>query len=158
MAISSQSPEHSRELADRLGLRLDILYDSGNTVAGKFGLVFALPDELREIYLTFGIDLPAVNEEAGWTLPMPARYVVDGSSTIRYARVDPDYTRRPEPAETVRFLQTLQNDAGELEEQPDSPEQLERPEQPERPDSPEQLESAAQPEQSEQPEPSEPTR
>jgi hypothetical protein len=38
---------------------------------------------------------------------MPARYVVDRTGTIRAADVDPDYTRRTEPAETVAALRAL---------------------------------------------------
>lgn len=76
-------------------------------VAGKFGLVWALPDDLREVYRGFGGDLAERNGEAGWTLPMPARYIVDRTMTIRYARVHPDYTRRPEPEETLEALRQL---------------------------------------------------
>ena len=42
-----------------------------------------------------------------WTLPMPARYIVDRDATIRYARVGADYTRRPEPLETLVALRAL---------------------------------------------------
>ena len=38
---------------------------------------------------------------------MPARYVVDRTGTIRAADVDPDYTHRTEPAETVAALRAL---------------------------------------------------
>jgi hypothetical protein len=38
---------------------------------------------------------------------MPARYVIDQEGIIRAADVNADYTIRPEPAETVRLLETL---------------------------------------------------
>jgi hypothetical protein len=38
---------------------------------------------------------------------MPARYIIDSSSVVRYARVEPDYTHRPEPDETVEALRRL---------------------------------------------------
>jgi len=38
---------------------------------------------------------------------MPARYIVDTDGTVRYARVGADYTRRPEPDETVSALREL---------------------------------------------------
>ncbi len=63
-----------------------------------------LPDDLRQIYLKFGIDLPQANEDDSWMLPMPARFVIDRSGMIRSAEADPDYTRRPEPAHTVEVL------------------------------------------------------
>jgi peroxiredoxin len=76
-------------------------------VAKQLGLVFALPEDLRQIYLGLGIDLPKANGDDFWTLPMPARYVVDRTGTIRAADVDPDYTHRTEPAETVAALRAL---------------------------------------------------
>jgi len=38
---------------------------------------------------------------------MPARYIVDTGGTIRYARVNADYTVRPEPSETLEALRGL---------------------------------------------------
>jgi peroxiredoxin len=38
---------------------------------------------------------------------MPARYVIDRDGVIRDAQVDPDYTRRPEPAATLAVLRAL---------------------------------------------------
>lgn len=35
---------------------------------------------------------------------MPARYIVGTDGSIRYARIHPDYTTRPEPEETLAAL------------------------------------------------------
>jgi len=77
VAISPQLPEHSRELIERRHLTFEILSDRGNEVAAKFGLRFSLPDYLRRIYRTFPLDLETFNGDASWTLPMPARFVID---------------------------------------------------------------------------------
>jgi peroxiredoxin len=69
--------------------------------------VFRLPADLEEIYRRFGIDLTKANGDDSWTLPMPARYVIDRTGIIRSADVDPDYTRRTEPSETVAVLRSL---------------------------------------------------
>ena len=68
---------------------------------------FTLPEDLRGVYRGFGIDLEKANGDASWTLPMPARYVVDQTGTIGSADVDPDYTRRSEPMDTVGTLRAL---------------------------------------------------
>jgi len=62
---------------------------------------------MRAIYERFGIDLPGSNGEASYSLPLPARYVVGPTGTIRYARVNADYTRRPEPDETLEALRGI---------------------------------------------------
>lgn len=91
-------------MRQKLKLNFDILSDHGNQVSSQFGLTFSLPEELKGVYQKFGLDLARFNGDASWTLPMPARFVVDKQSIIRAAAVDPDYTRRPEPEETVRLL------------------------------------------------------
>ena len=85
----------------------EILRDHGNQVAEKYGLVFTLPEDLRAIYLKFGIDLTKGNGDGTWRLPIPARFVIDRAGVIRAADDDPDYTRRPEPAQTLEVLKTL---------------------------------------------------
>jgi len=84
-----------------------LLSDPGNRVARKFSLVFQLPEELRKVYLSFGVDLERFNGDESWTLPMPARFVIDQSGIIRSADVSADYTIRPEPGDTIKVLGCL---------------------------------------------------
>jgi peroxiredoxin len=63
-----------------------------------------MPDYLIELYKSLKNDLPAVNDDPRWTLPMPARYVIATDGTIRYADVNPDYTQRPEPQDLIPVL------------------------------------------------------
>lgn len=107
VAISPQTTEKSRELAEKRRLSFPLLRDEGNVVADRYGLRFRLSAVLEQVYRRFGLDLEASNGEASWTLPMPARYVVDREGVVRYASVHPDYTRRPEPDETLEALRNL---------------------------------------------------
>ena len=94
-------------MTERHKLKFDLLSDPANTYASQLGLTFTVPDALREVYLSIGIDLPKHNGEDSWTLPMPARYVIDSGGVIRAADVDPDYTHRPEPGKTIADLKAL---------------------------------------------------
>jgi peroxiredoxin len=89
-------------------LAFDLLHDRGNDVARRFGLVHTLPPDLRDVYRQFEIDLARLNGDDSWTLPMPARYVIDSASIIRAADVSPDYTLRPEPSQTLAVARQLQ--------------------------------------------------
>lgn len=109
VAISPQLVDYNHEVVERHGLTFDVLSDQGNRIAEEFGLVFRLPDDLRKLYMRFGIDLPKVNGDDSWTLPMPARFVIDQAGIIRAADVSPDYTRRPDPQRTVEILKALQD-------------------------------------------------
>ncbi len=88
-------------------LEFDILSDEGNKVADEFGLKFAFPDYLREVYKGFGADFERFNGDDSWMLPMSARYVVGQDGVIKAADVHPDYTKRPEPSKTVEDLKNL---------------------------------------------------
>lgn len=91
----------------RLKLDYPILFDAGNRVAAEWRLTFDFADDLKEVYQGFGIDVPGHNGEGDWTLPMPARYVIDTGGIIREAAVHPDYTQRPEPAATLEAVRAL---------------------------------------------------
>jgi peroxiredoxin len=84
-----------------------MLRDFGNRAAESYGLVFTMPDDLRAVYTKFGIDLARGNGDGTWRLPVPARFVTDRQGVVRAVDADPDYTRRPEPAQTVEILERL---------------------------------------------------
>jgi len=94
---------------DQHKVDFDLLSDTGNAVAKRFGIAFTLPDALRDIYGKFGVDLLKYNGDSSWSLPMPASYVIDSTGVIRYASVDPDYTVRPEPDELVWAVDELKH-------------------------------------------------
>jgi len=96
-------------LSKKLNLSIPILNDRDHRLAIKFGLVFTLPNDLREVYLSLGIDLERHNGNASWALPMPARYIIDQQGIIHDAEVSVDYTQRPEPEETLKKLDRLLN-------------------------------------------------
>jgi len=107
VAISPLREPFLKQVVDKNHLEFDLLRDQRNIVAGKFGLVFSLPQDLLDLYKSFGVDLPRFNGDDSWTLPMPARYVIDQQGMIRSADINPDYTVRPDPAETIAVLKTL---------------------------------------------------
>ena len=94
-------------MIERHKLTFDILSDPGNEVAARFGLRFRLPDDLEEVYRGFGIDLAANHGEDSWTLPLPARFLIDSGGTIRDVAVNPDYRFRPEPQTAVDVVASL---------------------------------------------------
>jgi peroxiredoxin len=106
VVISPQNSVNSRKSIRNNGLDFPMLSDPGNETAAAFGLRFGLPDYLVNLYKSVKTDLPAFNGDASWTLPMPGRFVVGQDGVIRYAEVNPDYTRRPEPSDMLAVLRT----------------------------------------------------
>jgi peroxiredoxin len=107
VAISPQTPVNSRKSVRQNELNFPILSDTNNEVASAFGLKFALPDYLVELYKSLKNELPVFNGDPSWTLPMPGRFVIAPDRTIVYAEVNPDYTLRPEPEAMLPALTKL---------------------------------------------------
>lgn len=103
-AISPQTAVNSRKSVRTNQLGFPVLSDPRNETAAAFGLRFALPDYLIELYKKLKNDLPAFNGDPSWTLPTPARYVVGQDGIVLYSEVNPDYTHRPDPQELFRVL------------------------------------------------------
>ena len=106
VAISPQTVQQSFFMRDQHKLRFPLLSDAGNKVARQFGLTYRVPDEQRAIYQRAFVNLPFVNGDDSWELPIPATYIIDRDGTVLYASANEDYTERPEPEDIVRFLQT----------------------------------------------------
>ena len=107
VALTPHLAEHSRAMRQKHGLNYHLLTDPGNAYAAELGLRFAFPEDLRKIYRSINIDLPRYNGDDSWTLPVPARFVVDPDGIVRAADVDVDYTRRPEPEKTLADVKAL---------------------------------------------------
>ncbi len=99
--------KYTKQVAKKHHLTFSVLGDPGNKVASQFGLVYTLPDDLRELYTTFGIDLKRFYGDGSGKLPIPGRFILDSQGTIIHSDAHPDYTKRPEPAEIVNIVESI---------------------------------------------------
>jgi len=97
----------ARQVVLKHNLTYPVLLDKGNDLARQFGLLYKFPDYLKALYIGFGNDFVKFNGDDSWTLPLPARYVIDREGIIRATAVNPDYTVRPEPEKTIADLKAL---------------------------------------------------
>ena len=105
--FSPEIASRTADMAAKQKLTFPILWDEQSTVAEAFGLAFVLPDDLRDVYRSFGNDLAVRNSDPSWRLPVPSRFVVDKSGIVRAVQADPDYTYRPEPGTTLDALRRV---------------------------------------------------
>ncbi len=107
VAISPMLQKYAGNLVRNLDLGFPLLLDPDNLLAKRFRMVFKLPQAMKEIYQSFGIDLERFNGNDSGELPLPGRFVVATDGTVVDADLHPDHTRRPEPEETLAILQQL---------------------------------------------------
>ncbi|HEY6770423.1 MAG TPA: peroxiredoxin-like family protein [Candidatus Sulfotelmatobacter sp.] len=104
VAISPHTVKQSFFMHDQHKLRFPLLSDRGNRVARQFGLTYRVPDFEEAVYRRAFVNLPVVNGDESWQLPIPATYIIDRDGTVLFASGNEDYTERPEPAEIVGIL------------------------------------------------------
>lgn len=107
VVFSAERNDISKGMADKQKLTIPIVADTGLGIARSFGLAFTLPDDLKAVYQSFGIDLPKNTGHTEWELPVPSRFVVAKGGTVRSVEADPDYTVRPEPEATLAIVKSL---------------------------------------------------
>jgi peroxiredoxin len=100
-AISPQTPDNSLSTAEKNELAFPVLSDSKLAASDAFGITFTLPPELVELYRGVGNELPVVNGNGQWALPLPATYVIDRQGRIVFAHVEADYRERAEPGDVM---------------------------------------------------------
>jgi peroxiredoxin len=104
IGISPQNVHQSYLMADQHHFRFPLLSDRGNGVARQFGLVYTVPEYQQEVYQRAFVNLPFVNGDASWELPIPATYILDRDGRVLFAAANADYAERPEPAEVLQVL------------------------------------------------------
>jgi peroxiredoxin len=102
-AISPQTERQSDFMCGQHGLPFPVLSDPGNTVAEKFNLVYTVPDYMRTYYRSILVNLPFVNGEDSWRLPIPATYVIAKDRKVLFAEAHADFRVRPEPEDALRI-------------------------------------------------------
>ena len=101
VAIGPQTERQSDFMAGQHGLPFPVLTDFNNAVAEKFGLVYTVPEYHRDYYLSILVNIPFVNGEKSWRLPLPATYVVSSAGRVVLAEAHADFRVRPEPEEAL---------------------------------------------------------
>ena len=104
VGISPQTQRQSDFTAGQHAIPFPLLVDAGNTIAGQFGLVWAVPAYLQKYYRSILLNIPFVNGDQSWKLPLPATYVIGAGGKILYAEAHADFRVRPEPEDVLRAL------------------------------------------------------
>ncbi len=101
VAIGPQVERQSDFMAGQHGLPFPVLSDPGNKVAAQFGLVWTAPETLRDYYRSILVNIPFMNGDQSWTLPLPATYVISPAGHVVFAEAHADFRVRPEPEEAL---------------------------------------------------------
>jgi peroxiredoxin len=105
VAISPQTLRQNDFTVIQHSLPFPLLRDEGMEVAAKFGAAYTVPALMQAHYRSILVNIPFINGEQSWRLPIPATFVVDRNGTIRWSQGHADFRVRPEPSEVLKALE-----------------------------------------------------
>ena len=104
ISISPETPDNSLTTSEKNELSFSVLSDIDNKYAKSLGLVFQMPEDLRELYHSFNLNVDAHNGNKDYELPMPATYIVNEEREIIYSFIPEDYTERLDPEIVIKTI------------------------------------------------------
>jgi peroxiredoxin len=122
VAISPQTTRQNNSTLQQHSLRYPLLADPGAAIAEKFGIAYTIPPQHRRYFQSILINIPFNNAglsyhnatEASWRLPLPAVFVINRTNTITFAEAHADFRVRPEPADILAALDSLETRPAKL--------------------------------------------
>ncbi len=104
VGISPQAERQSDFLCIQHGIPFPVLRDPACELAEQFGLAYTVPEYHREYYLSMLVNIPFIDGEPSWKLPLPATYVIGRDRKVLFAEAHADFRVRPEPDEALHAL------------------------------------------------------
>ncbi len=109
VGISPQTERQSDFTSGHHKIPFALLTDYGCALAEKFGLAYTVPEYQRSYYRSILVNIPFVNGEESWRLPLPATYVVGQDGVVLFAEAHADFRVRPEPEEALQAMMALRH-------------------------------------------------
>ena len=104
VAVSPQAVRQNDFTVQQHGLQFPVLSDPTSELAEKFGISYTVPEYHQKYFRSILVNIPYVNDEATWRLPLPAVFVVKQDGTIAFAEAHADFRVRPEPQDVLAAL------------------------------------------------------
>ena len=105
VAISPQAVRQNDFTVTQHTLPFPLLRDEGAAVAAEFGAAYSVPDYMQGYYRSILVNIPFINGEQSWRLPLPATFVIDRNGVVQWSQGHADFRVRPEPAEALKALE-----------------------------------------------------
>jgi peroxiredoxin len=104
VAISPETQRQSDFAVQQHGLPFPLLHDPMGRVAEEFGLVYTVPEYHQKYLKSIMINLPFLNGESSWRLPMPGTYVIGRDGRVAFGEAHADFRVRPEPEDVLAAI------------------------------------------------------
>lgn len=104
LAVSPEKPEGIARTTEKTKAEFSVIHDEGMKIMKAYDVAFEVPENTITRYKNAGLDIEKNNGENGKYLPVPAVYIIDQESTVRYRFFETDYKKRPSVQELLENL------------------------------------------------------
>ncbi len=104
VAISPQSIRQNDFTVTQHELPFPVLRDEKAAVAAAFGAGYTVPASYRDYYRSILVNIPFINDEDSWRLPLPATFVIGQNGIVQWSSGFADFRVRPEPEDALSVL------------------------------------------------------
>lgn len=104
VAVTPEKPENINKTVENTRAEYPILYDEDLAIMKAYEVEFEVQENTITRYRNTGIDLEKINGKDWKFLPVPAVYIIDKESTVRYRFFNADYKKRPSVREIISNL------------------------------------------------------
>jgi peroxiredoxin len=111
VALSPQVPGKLADIKHRHQLGFHVASDIDNALGRRFGILYTFDEASRHAALAKGNPIGEVTGTGTWELPQPAAIVIDGTRTVRFADVSPDWLVRTEAEDLLAQVRSLRQQA-----------------------------------------------
>ena len=95
LAVSPETAEGITKTTEKTKAEFSVIHDEGLKIMKAYDVDFEVPENTITRYKNAGLDIEKNNGNNGKYLPVPAVYIIDQESTIRYRFFETDYKKRP---------------------------------------------------------------
>ncbi len=107
VAVSADRPEKLQESIKTQSLTYRLLSDSSMSAAQAVGIAFRLDGATVDRYRNHHMDLEEASGRNHHLLPVPAVFLIDEGSSVRFSHVNPNYRVRLEPSLLLAAARTI---------------------------------------------------
>ncbi len=104
VAIAPQTIHQNSLLLQQHPLPFPVLSDAECTVAECFRVAYMVPEYHQQHYRRILVNIPFMNGDLSWRLPLPATFLLQSDGSIAFAQAHADFRVRPEPEDVLAAL------------------------------------------------------
>ncbi len=104
VGISPQTVRQNDFAVSQHEIPFPLLHDSHCDVAEQFRIAYKVPPFHQNYFRSILVNVPFINGDESWMLPLPATYVLGQDGTVLHAEAHADFRVRPEPGEVLKHL------------------------------------------------------